>query len=47
MAPVDNQAAAFSAGYLPEDCNGDGLIDGSDLAIVDNNAGAFVGVAIP
>ncbi|MDD4968320.1 MAG: hypothetical protein PHT07_02710 [Paludibacter sp.] len=46
-SPVDNQAAAFSFGYLPEDINGDGLIDLSDASIIDNNVSLFVGAMTP
>ncbi len=47
MAMADNDAAAFSSGYLVSDVNGDGLVDGSDISFIDNNSSAFVGVAAP
>jgi hypothetical protein len=36
------QAAAFSSAYLPEDLNGDGLVDALDLILSDNNARSTV-----
>ena len=47
MMPVDNLAYYGAAGYLPEDINGDGLIDGSDMGIIDNNAGYALSVQAP
>jgi hypothetical protein len=44
-APIDNQAALASLGYMPEDGNGGGLIDSSDAAIIDNSAALAIGVA--
>jgi len=47
MIDADNDAAAFSVGYLPTDINGDGLIDSSDMIFIDNNVAAFVAAALP
>jgi hypothetical protein len=47
MIPVDNQAANFGTGYIPEDVNGDGSVDALDMIILDNNAAAFVAVILP
>jgi len=42
MAKIDNATKAIQVGYYPEDVNGDGLVDGSDMAIIDNNSVAVV-----
>ncbi|MBK6966718.1 MAG: hypothetical protein IPH20_23180 [Bacteroidales bacterium] len=47
MSPVDNEASAYSTGYLPADVNGDGVIDTADVTIVDNNGGNYISVAMP
>lgn len=47
MSPVDNDAAAFVAGYLATDVNGDGFIDTADMTIIDNNGAAFVSTVTP
>jgi hypothetical protein len=47
MIPVDNLSSSFATGYMPEDVNGDGLVDSSDLIGVDNNASAFVATILP
>jgi len=47
MALIDNQAAAFGVGYLPEDIDGDGSIGVLDMGIVDNNSAAFVSAYLP
>lgn len=47
MTPIDNDASAFTAGYVATDVNGDGTVDTGDVTIVDNNGGAFVGVVHP
>ncbi len=47
MGLVDNQAAAFGGGYIPEDVDGDGGVGTLDMGIVDNNAGNFIGVITP
>jgi hypothetical protein len=44
---VDNDASAFSSGYIDSDVTGDGTVDLSDLIITDNNASAFVGKIVP
>ena len=47
MIPVDNQAASFGTGYIPEDINGDGSIDALDMIVLDNNAAGFVSAVLP
>ena len=47
MTPVDNDAAAYSAGYLPTDVNGDGIVDTADITIIDNNGAGYVSVIAP
>lgn len=47
MNSVNSQSAVFGSGYLPEDLNGDGCIDASDLIVLDNNASAFITIARP
>ncbi len=47
MIPVDNQAANFGTGYIPEDINGDGSIDTLDMNMLNNNAAAFIGAVLP
>jgi len=42
MAKINNATKAITVGYYPEDVNGDGLVDGSDMAIIDNNSVAVV-----
>jgi hypothetical protein len=44
---VDNQTAQFGVGYMKEDLNGDGVIDGSDIAILDSNTLNFVSAILP
>jgi hypothetical protein len=47
MIPVDNQAAGFGTGYIPEDMNGDGSIDALDMILLENNAAAFISFVSP
>ncbi|MBX7043268.1 MAG: hypothetical protein K1X85_10220 [Ignavibacteria bacterium] len=47
VSAVDNDAANYSAGYIPADLTGDGYVDGTDFAIADNNAANFVSVTRP
>ncbi|MEI6748517.1 MAG: dockerin type I domain-containing protein [Bacteroidota bacterium] len=47
MAPVENEAAMATSGYISEDVNGDGLVDSSDMATIDNNAAMAIGVVLP
>ncbi|MHC1776272.1 MAG: hypothetical protein AB9834_12775 [Lentimicrobium sp.] len=47
MTPVDNDAAAYTSGYLATDVNGDGIADTADMTIVDNSSFGYVTVAIP
>lgn len=42
IVSVDNDSNAFIAGYWPTDANGDGTVDGGDMAIVTKNAAKFV-----
>jgi hypothetical protein len=44
---IDNDAAAFLAGYVQTDLTGDNFVDGTDFAIADNNAALFVSVVDP
>jgi hypothetical protein len=44
---VENDAAAFSTGYILSDANGDGVVDGLDLILIENNASGFVQVITP
>jgi hypothetical protein len=47
MTPVDNDASAYSSGYLATDVNGDGIVDTGDMTIVDNNGSGYITVAAP
>ncbi|MBK6346887.1 MAG: PKD domain-containing protein [Bacteroidales bacterium] len=47
MTPIDNDASAFTSGYVVTDINGDGIVDTGDVTIVDNNGSAFVGSVHP
>jgi hypothetical protein len=47
MIMVDNQAANFGTGYVPEDMNGDGSIDALDMIVLDNNAAIFISAVMP
>ncbi len=47
VSAVDNDAANYSAGYIPADLTGDGYVDGTDFAIADNNAANFVSAITP
>ncbi len=44
---VDNDNAAFYAGYKASDVNGDGFVDGNDFILIDNNNSLFVGTLQP
>jgi hypothetical protein len=37
----------FSTGYVPNDLNGDGVVDALDLIMVENNALNFISVILP
>jgi hypothetical protein len=39
---LDNDASAFTTGYLPTDINGDGTVDVLDMLLADNNSAAFI-----
>ncbi|MFZ1320776.1 MAG: hypothetical protein WAT71_04395 [Ignavibacteria bacterium] len=41
-ALTDNAGLQFSQGYIPEDVNGDLIVDLSDLALVNENASEFI-----
>jgi hypothetical protein len=47
MIDVDNDVSVFAAGYLSTDINGDGLVDSTDMILVDNNANLFIGAITP
>ncbi|MBK7213159.1 MAG: PKD domain-containing protein [Bacteroidales bacterium] len=47
MIPLDNDATAFSSGYIVSDLNGDGISDSGDMILLDNNGTAFVSRMIP
>ncbi len=47
LSLIDNDAFAFSSGYLVTDLNGDEIVDATDLALCDINAGNFVSVVRP
>jgi len=47
LAAIDNASTAVIVGYYLEDLNGDGLVDASDMAIIDNNSTAVVHVMKP
>jgi len=38
MAIIDNDAALFRYGYIISDCTGDGVADGSDMSVTENNS---------
>ena len=38
---------AFLTGYIATDLNGDGIADGTDIAIVDNSLNIYVSVVSP
>ena len=44
---ISNATSNFITGYTPEDINGDGIADLSDLQIVYNNSAAFVTISRP
>ncbi|MBX7043703.1 MAG: proprotein convertase P-domain-containing protein [Ignavibacteria bacterium] len=44
---IDNDAAAFLAGYVVTDVNGDDFVDGTDASITGNNADAFISAITP
>ncbi len=47
MTPVDNDASAFSSGYISSDINGDGMTDTWDMTFLDNNSCNFVEKKFP
>ncbi len=42
LIAIDNLAAGFGTGYVPEDLNGDGAINAVDILIAITNAAEFV-----
>ncbi|MEO8209255.1 MAG: FG-GAP-like repeat-containing protein, partial [bacterium] len=44
---IDNDAGAFTSGYVNTDLTGDDFVDVADLALGDNNAANFVSVVKP
>ena len=47
MIAIDNMAAVQEPGYLPEDQNGDGQINLTDILLVENNSTSFVATNQP
>ncbi|MDQ3019318.1 MAG: hypothetical protein M3R36_01925 [Bacteroidota bacterium] len=47
LSSGDNDVFYFATGYLLTDLNGDGIVDSSDLIIIDNNAYNYVARIIP
>jgi hypothetical protein len=47
MIDLDNDATNFAVGYISTDVNGDGLVDSSDMILVDNHASNFIGAILP
>ncbi|MBK7029483.1 MAG: hypothetical protein IPH45_09815 [Bacteroidales bacterium] len=47
MINVDNQAANFAQGYLPDDVNGDGDVTFADMVMVNDNSTLFIGKIVP
>jgi hypothetical protein len=47
LISVDNDASAFTTGYLPTDINGDGSVDALDMILADNNSAAFISASHP
>jgi hypothetical protein len=47
MSEIDNDATAFTNGYVITDMNGDGVVDIGDMTLTDNNASNFVGSVLP
>ncbi len=47
MIDVDNQAAIFGVGYIPQDINGDSSIDALDMIMLDNNTTLFISAILP
>jgi hypothetical protein len=44
---ANERVILFSTGYVPVDASGDGIIDSSDMIILDNNSTAFVERVVP
>lgn len=47
MLTLDNDATAFTAGYISSDLNGDGISDSGDMILLDNNGAAFIAKVTP
>ena len=47
VVSADNAASNYSYGYLPQDINGDGFVDATDVEITHNNSEDYVGVIRP
>ena len=47
MIPVDNDESTFTTGYVNSDINGDGLVDSSDMIVLDNNSALFISKVVP
>jgi hypothetical protein len=44
---VDNAAASFLSGYLPTDVNGDGMVNSTDISMINANCAIFIGKITP
>ena len=44
---IDNASTAITYGYVDEDVNGDGIVDGGDMNLADNNSTAIIMVISP
>jgi hypothetical protein len=47
MSFIENASTAILHGYYPEDVNGDGIVDGGDMSLIENNSTAIVRVLKP
>jgi len=47
ISSVDAASASFANGYIPADLNGDGIVDGADLILLDNNSALFIAKVTP
>ncbi|MBX7043405.1 MAG: S8 family serine peptidase [Ignavibacteria bacterium] len=47
VVSADNAASNYSNGYIPQDINGDGFVDATDVEITHNNSEEYVGVIRP
>lgn len=47
ISGIESDVSSFIKGYLPADCNGDGVVDAADFVIADNNAALFIVAETP